>query len=156
ITLTDQRLSILARVLSEYSEPFWNLMRMEQNPHIQRFVQAVERCRWTMVSSEVLPELLFHLLIYEHHEEGIKYSVKEIRTSFTSDGVRPWGLGPIQEHWDELHGEWYQPYRHDIIGNTLSADPLDYLLRDCRRLGIDRRPDLRLLSSYVLVDVTKQ
>src|SRR5205085_11521360 len=50
------------------------------------------------------------------------------------------------------HNAWYQPFRHDIIGNTLSADLIDYLTRDPQRLGTQRRIDLHLLSYYALVN----
>jgi hypothetical protein len=45
----------------------------------------------------------------------------------------------------------YQPFRHDIVGDTLSADLLDYLARDQARLGMKNQLDLKLLSNYILV-----
>jgi len=59
-------------------------------------------------------------------------------------------LGPSSS-WEKLHGLWYQPFRHDIIGNTLCADLIDYLQRDPQRLGMNRKIDLHLLNYYVLV-----
>ena len=66
------------------------------------------------------------------------------------DEPQPWGLGP-KDYWDPLHKAWYQPYRHDIVGNTLSADLLDYLARDAQRIGIRTPFDVKLLEYYVLV-----
>lgn len=65
-----------------------------------------------------------------------------------------WGLGGSGIKPDvrrALHEAWYQPFRHDIIGNTLSADLVDYLLRDGQRLGSRRNPDWKLLEFYVLI-----
>lgn len=75
--------------------------------------------------------------------------------------MQRWGLGPLgaeggEEAVKSLHDAWYQPFRHDIIGNTLSADLIDYLRRDPQRLGLNRQIELKLLDHYVLVRVAEK
>ena len=147
----DVEKSLLARALRHYSPAFWELLKSdaEHHPHIKEFVALATQV-WPNCSDEVLSALLFHLLVHEKPEEAPRMHSLMLRKSFVNDSKRPWGLGP-REHWEALHRAWYQPFRHDIIGDTLSADLIDYLLRDQARLGMRNELDLKLLSYYILV-----
>lgn len=150
IALMDPQNSLLARALRRYSPEFWAVLDRDavDHPHLKPFV-SLARDVWPARADEVLPSLLFHLLVYEKPEEANEPTLL-LRRSFRSDAKLPWGLGP-QERWAELHRAWYQPFRHDIIGDTLSADLIDYVFRDQARLGMKNELDLKLLSSYILV-----
>lgn len=164
--------SILARVLRSYSKQFVELMRKDWRaidpgdpkhkkpafPHIVDFGEHLHGLTdWAEL--HLLPSLLFHLLIYETIEQASQCQ-RCIATSWKAPGENGdesgapvtqtlWGLGPERERsW--LHKAWYRAYRHDIIGNTLSADLLDYLTRDTRHLGLNRGIELDLLNYYVL------
>jgi hypothetical protein len=166
--LFDQSFSVLARVLHAYSPQFWRLMAHEARipkteepkehrfPLIAGFVSAITTAGLAGVENWILPQLLFHLLM---HEESGNCSAKSVSRGFTADGTpkpdEPWGLGPKPEHWQALHDAWYQPYRHDIIGNTLSADLLDYLYRDPQRMGLEHVFDANILNFYVLAPTPK-
>jgi len=161
--LFDQSFSVLARVLHAYSPQFWRLMAHEARilkteepnerrfPLIAGFVSAITTAGLADLEDWILPQLLFHLLM---HEGPGNCSVKSVSPGFTDDGTpkpaEPWGLGSKPEHWQALHDAWYQPYRHDIIGNTLSADLLDYLYRDPQRMGLEHVFDTNILNFYVL------
>lgn len=79
--------------------------------------------------------------------------IRKIAVSFGKRGsvvTAEWGPGPEALR-NDLHQLWYQPFRHDIIRNTLSADLIDCLARDPQRMGSKRRIDLHLLNYYVMV-----
>jgi hypothetical protein len=105
-----------------------------------------------------LPQLLFHLLIYEKPTEA-NASVHIVTGFDKKDGeTESWHLGPrllAESEYCLWHDLWYQPFRHDIIGNTLSADLIDYLTRDPERLGTKLGIDLHLLNYYVLANAEK-
>ncbi len=159
LVLFDTTKSILARVLRAYSHPFYAMLsetdfQKEEHSHLRTFLNLLSKAQqehqWDP-ARELLPALLFHLLTYETQEEA-KDPVRRIVTRYANAGrTFEWGLGPPRLQPD-MHRAWYQPFRHDIIGNTLSADLIDYLKRDMRRLGMDREIDLHLLSYYVLVN----
>lgn len=96
------------------------------------------------------------MLVWEHPEKDAEKYERLIAVDFRDGDNRnavvtdTWGLGPSSLR-QKLHRSWYHPFRHDIIGNTLSADLIDYLKRDPKRMGSDRRIDLHLLNYYVLV-----
>jgi len=148
--LMDSGSSVLARVLRQYSPTYVNVLKTDAKKHslLGPFVDAIEKS-WPNHREELLPALLFHLLIYEKPDEAEAHSIS-LRTSFEKNEYADWGLGPHEAR-ELLHRTWYQPFRHDIIGDTLSADLLDYLLRDQARLGIHNELDLKLLNHYVLV-----
>lgn len=162
ILVFDEQVSVLARVLCHYSKPFYALLR-EIKPedlkgrykHLEGFLSVLdqaEKAGWKP-EEKLLPSLLFHLLVYEDPKKDADKPSREIAVRFgkNEDVVKEnWGLGP-RSKWNEMHSSWYQPFRHDIIGNTLSADLIDYLARDPQRLGTKRRIDLHLLSYYLLV-----
>ncbi len=153
VMLFDTRASVLARVLQHYSPAFWKLVRSECDsfPHLARFAAAAKQAGWTTLEKEILPSLLFHLLVFEELEQAEKPFVT-LKTTFNAPVSTEWGLGP-RGAWEALHRAWYQPFRHDIVGNTLSADLLDYLQRDPRRLGMGKGLDWKLLNFYTLVEV---
>ncbi|MBI5818053.1 MAG: HD domain-containing protein [Verrucomicrobia bacterium] len=155
--------SVLAQVLIRYSVVFWNRLKADgakpEYSHIKdftiemkKFLRSLETNERKRMVRELLPRLLFHLLFYETKEEGKEHE-RNIATGFDSAGnpkLEKWSL--VSGEWGHvLHHLWYQPFRHDIIGNTLSADLLDYLKRDPHRMGTRRRIDLHLLNYYVLV-----
>ncbi|MGA2279083.1 MAG: hypothetical protein ABSG80_02125 [Verrucomicrobiota bacterium] len=155
VILCDDESSVLARVLQHYSKAFWEKLSEEakekKHYHIKRFVDVVSKVDdpdWK-ADKDLLPQLLFHLLFYEKPEEA-REPARPIITSFDPEkGSENWHLGPKSlkdVQIKEWHNSWYQPFRHDIIGNTLSADLIDYLTRDPQRLGTQRRVDLHLLS----------
>ena len=153
VLLFDSSRSVLARVLRSYSPSFWSLLQKEssKSPNVERFVSAAGESTWARedLTDTILASLLFHVLVFEELEDALRSS----RVSVATDFDRPaesWGLGR-EGDWAALHRAWYQPYRHDIIGNTLSADLLDYLARDSQRLGMRSVPDQKLLQYYVLV-----
>lgn len=158
--LCDQESSVLARVLRHYSEQFWKRLQEDSNNgekhnHLKVFVDLVKRNEasdWKP-QNDLLPQLVFHLLFYEKETEAEEPS-RHIATSFDDKKLEEWHLGPKSLKTAEIkqwHDAWYQPFRHDIIGNTLSADLIDYLTRDPQRLGTQLRIDLHLLSYYALV-----
>ncbi|MFN0007195.1 MAG: hypothetical protein ACKVXR_04740 [Planctomycetota bacterium] len=142
--------SVLARVLTAYSPVFWKLLKHEieqsGNTMERSFVTLAEK-HWPNVRDSILANLLFHLLVYEDAEDARFHSIS---VGTPSGNNESWGLGPLSAR-EQLHQAWYQPFRHDVIGNTVSADLLDYLLRDMHRLGIDRKVDYFFLNMYVLV-----
>ncbi len=165
--LCDTDNSVLARVLQFYSKDYWRQLEQDSkaqdstgrpaHPQINPLV-ALASCSthpdWEPATN-LLPDLLFHLLLWEKPDQG-DTATQPIITTFESDAVvEEWYLGPTsltKEGQKEWHDAWYQPFRHDIIGNTLSADLLDYLARDLQHLGSKRRLDLHLLNYYVLVN----
>jgi hypothetical protein len=149
--LFDTEASILARVLRFHSPSFWDLIRSEMGtfPLLRRFVDKAHEMDWSTASDDSLATLLFHLLVFEDPELSGRQHAIDIRKSFDTEATSPWGLGP-EKGWSELHRIWYQPFRHDIIGNTLSADLLDYLQRDLKHLAIPKGLDLKLLDYYTL------
>lgn len=154
IMLFDVDRSVLARVLRHHSKAFWRLMQEDvKSPngvHLRSFVSSATAAEWVGRAEEILPSLLFHLLVFEDLDSAWKTPAK-VATEFDKE-AQDWGLGP-KAHWNALHEAWYQPYRHDIVGNTLSADLLDYLSRDAHRLGMLGALDVKLLEFYVLVEV---
>ncbi len=160
VLLMDAERSVLARLIRWYSPRFWELFESEaaqaEFSHLKRFRRAVEEAGWERVGEEVLPQLLFHLLVFEKVDDDENATgTMRIAKSFDdlADGKSTaWGLGPQNkpEGRRPLHDAWYQPYRHDIIGNTLSADLLDYLTRDPQRLRFNRGLHLNLLNYYAL------
>lgn len=160
ILTCDTRSSVLARVLQRYSDPFYDeLLKSAGQPgrkYLRDFATKVHQHEedndWA-ARRHLLPQLLFHLLTYEKAEEA-RTAVRRILTSFDTQQLETWHLGPKSLSPDEReqwHHLWYQPFRHDIIGNTLSADLIDYLTRDPQRLATKRHIDLHLLNYYVLV-----
>jgi hypothetical protein len=152
VFLMDTEKSVLARVLRHYSPAFARLLLASDtrlSPHLVRLIKILPEL-WPGYQDDLLPSLLFHVLVYEKPEEEGDRICRTLRLSFESDVPQEWGLGP-KASWQELHGAWYQPFRHDIVGDTLSADLLDYLSRDQARLGMKSRLDLKLLNDYILV-----
>jgi hypothetical protein len=152
VSLFDVERSVLARVLKKYSPPYWAFLQESEDEAIKEFVEAVraaEGPEWK-ADREILPALLFHLLAFEDPEEAVACEWVTVKQTFGGKAEQ-WGFGP-RDHWQKLHAAWYQPFRHDIIGNTLSADLIDYLQRDLRHLGIGKTLDLKLLKNYVLVE----
>ncbi len=158
LLLCDENKSVLARLLNRSSKEFYNLLRedsqLPDHSHLREFVDLLSGAKVSGWDPDVrlLPDLLFHLLTYEKPDEASK-PVREVATAFDKNDaavVSTWGLGPEPLR-NQIHNSWYQPFRHDIIGNTLSADLLDYLQRDAQRLGLDRHADQYLLNYYVLV-----
>ncbi len=162
--LCDYDTSVLARILHYYSKRFWKLLQEDadktKHQHLKEFVELVRQHQqpdWKP-ELELLPQLLFHLLFFEKPDEAEK-PPRRIVTSFDNQNREAWHLGPktlTPEAAKQWHDAWYQPFRHDIIGNTLSADLIDYLTRDPQRLGTQRRVDLHLLSYYALVNKNPQ
>jgi HD superfamily phosphohydrolase len=152
VFLMDVNTSVLARVLRKYSPQFVSLLEFDSHsfPLLDRFASEMARS-WPEHKKELLPSLIFHLLVYEKPDEAEAPS-RSFKTSFGNGEYLDWGLGP-KESREALHRTWYQPFRHDIIGDTLSADLLDYLLRDQSRLGMQNELDLKLLNHYLLVSV---
>ena len=131
--LCDYDTSVLARVLRYYSKRFWKLLQEDadktRHQHLKEFVDLVRQHQqpdWKP-ELELLPQLLFHLLFLEKPDEAEK-PPRRIVTSFDNQNREAWHLGPktltpeVAKQW---HDAWYQPFRHDIIGNTLSADLID-------------------------------
>ena len=154
VTLLEPKLSVVARILRHHSPAFWALLQSDAklHPHLEHFVDGARSANWPNIASEILPNLLFHLLVFEKIEVALREHEISVATDFEAQPVRRWGLGP-EESRERLHKLWYQPFRHDIIGDTLSADLLDYLHRDLRRLGMPKGLDLKMLDSYVMVPV---
>jgi len=164
ISVFDSNVSVLARVLKHYSPTFWEMLNRDAKDerykdHLAPFVQAVEKSKWGGVDEEILQALLFHLMAFEKPSDGtniwclnvaIQWGGKDARGRKIDPPKKRWGLGP-EISWKELHRKWYQPFRRDIVGNTLSADLIDYLQRDLKRLAINRGMDLNLLNHYVTI-----
>lgn len=152
VALLDTERSILAKVLRHYSPGFVRMLERDaakpEYEHLRVFVES-SRNLWKDRDEEMLPALTFHLLVYEKEKEA-KEATRQFRRRFDEDERVKWGLGPPDAH-EALHKAWYQPYRHDIIGDTLSADLLDYIQRDQARLGMKNVLDMKLLNYYVLV-----
>ena len=146
VILFDTQRSVLARVLEHHSPNFWQQLRADalMHEHLKSFVDLVPKCHWKGYERALLPTLLFHLLLFEDIDTAKSHTQLMVMKDF-EDKPQYWGLGP-KDHWAPLHKAWYQPYRHDIVGNTLSADLLDYLARDAKRLGIRTPFDVKLLE----------
>lgn len=101
VTLMDQDRSVLARVLRSYSPQFLNLLRSERSKpehhHIGRFVSILDESKWPEMKHEILPSLVFHLLVFEDIDEGIERWSKRLVTSFDDQTLTEWGLGPESE-----------------------------------------------------------
>lgn len=155
LMLFDVEHSVLARVLRHHSPMFFRLLRHEASlptgSHLSSFTELANTTSWPEVEGDLLASLLFHLLVFEEHETALATYSAEVATTFHG-APSNWGIGP-PGLWRELHQAWYQPFRHDIIGDTLSADLLDYLPRDARRLGMRSTLDVKLLAYYVLVEL---
>ena len=152
VILFDIRHSVLARVLRSYSPEFWTLLQQDAENHaqLQEFVALVADSPSDDIKQSLLPSLLFHLLLFEDIETAETPNEVKVLTSFQQTSPQRWGIGPKKD-WNRFHQAWYQPYRHDIVGNTLSADLLDYLARDAKRMGMTNAFDSKLLLYYVLV-----
>jgi len=156
LILFDRKNSILARVLTAFSTSFYDLLLKDaaDHAHIHAFTELANGK--SVPKKLLLPQLLFHLLAFEN-EQDAQSGVIRLRDSFANTQIKDWHLGWQQEHGVsrevgiKLHKAWYQPYRHDIIGNTLSADLLDYLLRDIAHMNLGRGLDLQLLKDYCRV-----
>ena len=153
VFVTDRNKSVLARVLERYSPAFAAclLADAKTHGHLQSFGALLDGGLWPHFEKELLPQLLFHLLVFEKPIDAEQKFSLDMRVSFERDESVHWGLGSDPKHWRSLHEAWYQPYRHDVVGDTLSADLIDYLMRDQSRLGMKSQVDLRLLSHYKLV-----
>lgn len=154
LTLLNPELSVVARILQYHSPAFWEHLQSDSasHTHLADFVEVVRNANWPNLDKEILPYLLFHLLVFEKIEFSKEHHSIDLVKKFGAKS-EPWGIGPDSSAWERLHRAWYQPYRHDIIGDTLSADLLDYLHRDLRRLGIRKELDLKILQSYVMVPI---
>jgi HD superfamily phosphohydrolase len=152
VFLLDSTQSVMARVLRKYSPRFAELLirDSESHKHLNQFAQLLKQGSWKNYQQELLPQLLFHLLVYEKLSEARECPLR-LRISFADDSPVEWGLGPDKAKRQALHEAWYQPFRHDIIGDTLSADLIDYLMRDQARLGMKSQLDLKILNYYILV-----
>ena len=155
----DKSKSVLARLLCHYSPAFYELLQDDATEsHLSDFCNLLESAKtsgeWNP-SDVLLPTLLFHLLTFEEPDESAKEGEFELVTDFNDTQTTRWGLGP-QKIRQRLHQAWYQPFRHDIIGNTLSADLLDYLRRDLPGMGLERGIELQLLRHYVLIHDTER
>lgn len=163
LMLCDQTNSVLARVLAAYSPSFWRLLssEAENNPdaawELAPLIDALDGLdpsfneEWT---DHILPQLLLHLLVGERPKDfNDRGQITLAR--FWNDTLppEPWSLGSdiAPDIGDSLHFAWYQPYRHDIIGDTLSADLLDYLQRDSHGLALPCALDDRYLDHLLLV-----
>jgi len=158
LMLFDHERSVLARVLRYHSPAFRELLESESAQsefhHLHEFNKVAKEWKPERQNAELLPSLLFHLLAFETIQEAVAGHSISIATKF--DGPpSDWGLGPTELQPD-LHRAWYQPFRHDIVGDTLSADLLDYLPRDAARLGIHAGLDGKLLEYHVLVSVPSE
>lgn len=161
LLLLDRKRSVLAQTLALHSPAFWDRLQEDvERPepgrpagHLRTFVDLA-RNQWPSAEDEILPALLFHLLAFEHTRDALTHANGlEIRNGFEGVDYLKWQLGPAGDTktGQALHYAWFQPYRHDIIGDTLSADLLDYLDRDMRRLGMHGKLDKTLLRFYILV-----
>ena len=148
VALLDPSSSVLARILQNYSSRYWELLRAQRPSHLLDFIEIAGR-KWPRVADEILPSLLFHLLAHERPDRALSMSAPLLVCRRFGGEPDDWGLGP-PDAWQELHLAWYQPFRHDVIGNTFSADLVDYLRRDTRRLGTRGQVDLHLLRYYGL------
>lgn len=163
LMLTDRDESVLARVLHAYSPAFAEFMRFEAEHNeasaweLGSFVDAIENIQKSSPAwdcrSELLPQLLLHLLGGERDDQFDNNGCLRLARAWGQRAnAQLWGLGPQgnRRASRELHKNWYQPFRHDVIGNTLSADLLDYLVRDSDRLGLSCDVDDRFLKCLVL------
>lgn len=164
LQIFDTEKSVLAQVLQRYSDPFYDVFQAlpkESCLELQEFLKKVQD--WSKLVEwnprrHLLPQLLFHLLVFENLDEA-KLVTRKIAIDFDNPDQLDWHLGPPSLPNDEVeswHRHWYQPFRHDIIGNTLSADLIDYLSRDPQRMATARRIDLHILNYYVLVKAPEE
>lgn len=102
VFLNDSERSVLARVLRHYSPKFAELLgqRGDVESHLQPFIDLLNHDAWPGFEAELLPQLLFHLLVHEKEEESTE-SLK-LRKSFDNTKVSEWGLGP-KTRWKDLH-----------------------------------------------------
>lgn len=159
LLLFDTKNSVLARVLRAHSPSFVELLLTEAKEYryaseIAEFANRLDSMRksWLNSDDELLAQLIFHTLAGEKPEDFDDYG--RLNQVLTSWGGEPGavGLGPPRDETAAslLHASWYQPYRHDIVGNTLSADLLDYLARDNYGTGLAYSIDDRFLRHVVL------
>lgn len=74
------------------------------------------------------------------------------------EGVDPDTHRPISDEMpeDQAVGKLPHPYMGDIIGNTICADLLDYLLRDSYFTGLKLSNELRLVNNFALLGKTNK
>jgi uncharacterized protein len=70
--------------------------------------------------------------------------------SFSADRVREEIVATLVAIESHTSKDLRKPYIADIVGNTVCADLLDYLVRDMTFLGLQERPDDRFLSYLYL------
>lgn len=103
LLVCDHRKSVLANVLRRYSEPFFEQLSIDvteterKHGHIRDFFDALKQKvhpEWKPVE-DLLPQLLFHLLIYEKPDEA-KYAARQIVTGFDKKDseTESWHFGP--------------------------------------------------------------
>lgn len=163
LMLTDRNESVLARVLHAYSPAFCEFMWIEAElneashwelkPLIDTIMELKEKNPAWDYRRELLPQLLIHLLGGERASQFDDDGCLCLTTAWGEHAkAEPWGLGPVDDRVasQKLHQCWYQPFRHDIICNTISADLLDYIVRDTHRLGLPCNMDDRFLNCLIL------
>lgn len=157
--LLEPKVSVLARVLRAYSPLFFELLglesRFDSHCDTKPLYSALKNKRvhdcWPDFKHELLPQLVFHCLAGESPRDFDQNGRLLITRDWTATPDH-WGLGPGDDSLARsLHSAWYHPYRHDLVGNTLSADLLDYLPRDAMHLGLQFSTDTHFLDHLVLV-----
>jgi HD superfamily phosphohydrolase/tetratricopeptide (TPR) repeat protein len=160
IMLFDTERSTLAQVLAFYSDHFYRLMSQDPQwsdcPRLRIYEERERR-------KLMLADLLFECFVYE--------KPTDIGNGFAAVHTKEWPKQPIEDPlptipwlvaeknaWDHRpqrtpvldRYDWFQPYRHDLIGNTICADLVDYLARDAANAGVPLALDFKFLSRLSL------
>lgn len=163
VFLFNRDLSVLARVLATYSPLFLDLVRAEGThfPALEELARYIDAEQ--LSPSEVLPRLIFQTLTLEDPLPGFLDPDDPTPRGLASDRLRvatslPPDVAAVDwpdEHWLPVHRLWFQPFHHQVVGNTLNADLLDYLRRDLRRFGLHEGTDFRFLDYFQLVPLQR-
>lgn len=128
-----------------------NVLKSTQWADRNRLNYFFERCGIQEIIESYLKDIVGDTEAKEFVEE-IKRILRAIEGADPDTGVL------IQHEFAEdiSVGKLEYPYRGDIIGNTICADLLDYVLRDSYFTGLKLSEEVRLINNFALIGESKR